>query len=562
MQYRTMDAALLKKCFMAAAANIEKNKEYINELNVFPVPDGDTGTNVSMTLMSAAQEVSSAPEKMADVCRAISQGTLRGARGNSGVIFSQLLRGFTKSIRDNDTVTAADLAAAFVRAKETAYKAVMKPKEGTILTVARGMSDRIVELAPAAENITDLINEVVRYGGEVLNKTPEMLPVLKEAGVVDSGGMALMVAIRGAAAVLSGTDRELLEGVDMPQGSGSGASAVQNGAAGHVHISTDDIRFGYCTECIVNLKEGTPASKVEDLKNFLLSMGDSVVCVEDEGVVKVHVHTNHPGLVFEKGLELGSLSRLKVDNLHEEHAERLAQEAAKAAEEQARAKKEPSREKAIVSVCAGAELAEMFRELGTDVVIEGGQTMNPSIQDILDAAEKADAKEVFVLPNNKNIILASQQAEQNTDGRFTIITVPTKTVVQGLTAVMNYDPSLSAAENREIMKEAAAAVKSGEVTYSIRSTSIDGFEIREGDVMGIGDGGMLAAGTELNEVTLETVARMADEDSALISVYYGEDVKPEKAEELRAELAEKYPMADVDVRKGGQPVYYYFISVE
>lgn len=561
MQYVTMDAALLKKCFLAAAANIEKNKEYINELNVFPVPDGDTGTNVSMTLMSAAQEVSGTPEKMFDVCRAISQGTLRGARGNSGVIFSQLLRGFTKTIREKETVTAEDLAAAFVRAKDTAYKAVMKPKEGTILTVARGMSEKIVELAPSAENITDLINEVVRYGGEVLDRTPEMLPVLKEAGVVDSGGMALMEAIRGAAAVLSGTDGELLGKEALPQDGGQPVRSAQD-AAGHVHISTDDIKFGYCTECIVNLKDGTKASEVEELKKFLLSMGDSVVCVEDDGIVKVHVHTNHPGLVFEKGLELGSLSRLKVDNLHEEHAERLEREAAKAAEEQKAVRREPSKEKAIVCVCAGAELAEMFRELGADVVIEGGQTMNPSIQDILDAAEKADAKEVYVLPNNKNIILASQQAGQNTDGRFEIITVPTRTVVQGLTAVMNFDPGLSSEANQEIMKEAVAGVKSGEVTYSIRSTTIDGFEIREGDIMGIGDHGMLAAGKDLNEVTLEMIGKMTDEETSLISVYYGEEVDDARADELLSVLSLQYPMADVDVRRGGQPVYYYFISVE
>jgi len=559
LQYKTMDAALLKKCFLAAAANIEENKEYINELNVFPVPDGDTGTNVSMTMMSAAKEVSATADNMEDICKAISQGTLRGARGNSGVIFSQILRGFTKTIRENEVITAADLAAAFVRAKETAYKAVMKPKEGTILTVARGMSDKIEELAPGADNITDLINEVVRYGGEVLDKTPEMLPVLKEAGVVDSGGMALMTAIRGAAAVLSGTDEELLAGVDMPTAS---APAAQGGGAGHVHISTDDIKFGYCTECIVNLNKGVKPAQVEALKSFLLSIGDSVVCVEDEGVVKIHVHTNHPGLAFEKGLELGSLSRLKVDNLHEEHEERLAQEAAKAAAQQKEEKKEPMKEKAIVAVCAGSELAEMFRELGADVVIEGGQTMNPSIQDILDAAEQANAKEVYVLPNNKNIILASQQAGNNTDDRFKIITIPTKTVVQGVTAVMTFDPSLSAEETEEAMKEAIASVKSGEVTYSIRNTTIDGFEIHEGDIMGIGDSGMLAAGEGLNEITMETIDRMTDEDTNLISVYYGEDVEESKAEELRKVLAEKYPMADVDVRKGGQPVYYYFIAVE
>lgn len=557
MQYKTMDAALLRKCFLAAAANIEKNKEYINELNVFPVPDGDTGTNVSMTLMSAVDEVQKSPETIEDLCKAISQGTLRGARGNSGVIFSQLLRGFTKAIREKEIITAEDLAAGFRRATETAYKAVMKPKEGTILTVARGMSEKMQELAPAADNLTDLVRDVAKYGKEVLDKTPEMLPVLKEAGVVDSGGMALYVAVCGALAALTGNEDEIMNGVAIPEQKSGGAR--EN--TGHVHISTDDITFGYCTECIILLKEGVKDSQVAELKEFLLSIGDSVVCVEDEGVVKIHVHTNHPGQVFERGLELGMLSRLKVDNLYEEHEERLRKEA-RAQGNSGKEKKEPSKENALVAVCAGKELADTFRELGVDVVIEGGQTMNPSIQDILSACEEADAKNVFVLPNNKNIILASQQAGNNTDGRFNILTVPTKTVVQGFTAVLSFDPSISAEDNVLAMSEAFRNVSSGEVTYSIRNTSLDGFEIKEGDIMGIGDHGLLAAGKELNTVTLEMIAKMVDKDSSMISVYYGEDTSAELATSLAAELNSRYPMLDVDVRKGGQPVYYYFVSVE
>jgi len=553
-----MDAALLRRCFLAAAANIEKNKEYINELNVFPVPDGDTGTNVSMTLMSAVEEVQKCPETVEDLCRAISQGTLRGARGNSGVIFSQLLRGFTKAIREKEVITAEDLAAGFKRATETAYKAVMKPKEGTILTVARGMSDKMQELAPTADNITDLAVEVAKYGKEVLDKTPEMLPVLKEAGVVDSGGMALYTAVMGAVAVLTGNDDEIMNGANIPEQKKAPAAAA---ATGHRKISTDDITFGYCTECIILLNEGVTEKQVLELKDFLLSVGDSVVCVEDEGVVKIHVHTNHPGQVFERGLELGMLTRLKVDNLYEEHEERLRKEA-EAQERARKAEKVPAKETAMVAVCAGKELAETFRQLGVDVVIEGGQTMNPSIQDILSACEEADAKNVFVLPNNKNIILASQQAGNNTDGRFNILTVPTKTVVQGFTAVLSFDPSVSVEDNVIAMEEAFQNVRSGEVTYSIRNTSLDGFEIKEGDIMGIGDHGLLAAGKEINPVTLEMIAKMVDNGSSMISVYYGEDVTEEQAADLSKELNSRYPMLDIDVQKGGQPVYYYFVSVE
>lgn len=551
-------AVLLKRCFTAACANVEKNKEYINELNVFPVPDGDTGTNVAMTLMSALSEVKAAPDDLEEVCRAMSQGSLRGARGNSGVIFSQLIRGFTKSLRESKELTGESLAAAFKRASETAYKAVMKPKEGTILTVARGMNEKMQEIYASYEDPVALMEEVVIHGDKVLESTPELLPVLKEAGVVDSGGMALMVAMKGAVAFLKGEAPELEQ--EVPSG---GAYVPGKAPAGeHVHISTDDIKFGYCTECIVNLNNGVGEEKVHELKMFLMGIGDSVVCVEDDGVVKIHVHTNHPGLVFEKGLEMGSLSRLKVDNLHEEHQEKLFKEAAKLALENEKKAEEPLKDRAVVAVCAGKELADIMRELGADYVVEGGQTMNPSIQDILNACEKAHAKEVFVLPNNKNIILASEQAGQNTDGRFTIHTIHSKTVVQGISALLNYDPSLSAEELIPAMKEAIAGVKSGEVTYAVRNTCIDGIEIKEGDLMGIGDSGILAAGGDLNTVTAEMIGKMVTEDSAVIGIYYGADTEEGTAEELRKTVSEKYPMCDVDLRKGGQPVYYYFVSVE
>lgn len=554
MSVNTQDAQLLRRCFRGACANIEKNRELINELNVFPVPDGDTGTNVSMTLMSALNEVNAAPVELEAVCKAMSQGSLRGARGNSGVIFSQLIRGFSKALLEAGKIDRESLAASFKRAAETAYKAVMKPKEGTILTVARGMSERMQEKYTAYEDLVSLLEDVTVYGDEVLDKTPEMLPVLKEAGVVDSGGMALMTAMKGALSALKGEEPDIS---DTPAAKSSTASA-----AGHVHISTDDIKYGYCTECIVNLNEGTAPDKVHELKHFLLGIGDSVVCVEDEEVVKIHVHTNHPGLVFEKGLELGSLSRIKVDNLHEEHQEKLIRDASKLAASEPAESEEPLKDRAIVAVCAGAEIADIMRELGADYVVEGGQTMNPSIQDILCACEKVRAKEVFVLPNNKNIILASEQAGKNTDGKFDVITVPTKTVVQGISAILSYDPELSTEEAVEAMTEALSNVRSGEVTYAIRNTCIDGMEIREGDFMGIGDSGILSAGNDLNTVTLEMIRKMTDEDSSVIGIYYGADTDEETALKLKAAVEAEYGMCDVDLRKGGQPVYYYFVSVE
>lgn len=554
MSVNTQDAQLLRRCFRGACASIEKNRELINELNVFPVPDGDTGTNVSMTLMSALNEVNAAPVELEAVCKAMSQGSLRGARGNSGVIFSQLIRGFSKALLEAGKIDRESLAASFKRAAETAYKAVMKPKEGTILTVARGMSERMQEKYTAYEDLVSLLEDVTVYGDEVLDKTPEMLPVLKEAGVVDSGGMALMTAMKGALSALKGEEPDIS---DTPAAKSSTASA-----AGHVHISTDDIKYGYCTECIVNLNEGTAPDKVHELKHFLLGIGDSVVCVEDEEVVKIHVHTNHPGLVFEKGLELGSLSRIKVDNLHEEHQEKLIRDASKLAASEPAESEEPLKDRAIVAVCAGAEIADIMRELGADYVVEGGQTMNPSIQDILCACEKVRAKEVFVLPNNKNIILASEQAGKNTDGKFDVITVPTKTVVQGISAILSYDPELSTEEAVEAMTEALSNVRSGEVTYAIRNTCIDGMEIREGDFMGIGDSGILSAGNDLNTVTLEMIRKMTDEDSSVIGIYYGADTDEETALKLKAAVEAEYGMCDVDLRKGGQPVYYYFVSVE
>ena len=563
---QSMDAELLKRCFIAGANNLERNKEYINELNVFPVPDGDTGTNMTMTIQSAAKAVAAIEEPdMASVCKAISSGSLRGARGNSGVILSQLLRGFCRVVMEQEAINTAVLAQAFVKASETAYKAVMKPKEGTILTVAREMADRMKELAPQKEDVRELLGEVVAWGDEALARTPEQLPVLKEAGVVDSGGQGLMTALKGALAVLEGkeTGEALLS-------AGESAGTVSERAVSG-KLSTDDIRFGYCTEFIVNLAKPLSEEELSGFKAFLESIGDSIVCVADEDMVKVHVHTNHPGQAFEKGLTYGSLSRMKVDNMREEHEEKLIKDASKiaameklrgdsqtAAEKPAR---QPHKETAFIAVCAGAGLAEIFRGLGADYVIEGGQTMNPSTEDLLEAIEMVNADHVFILPNNKNIILAAEQAAGIQEGTKLYV-IPTKTIPQGITALINYNEGSSPEENAEAMKESLASVRSGEVTYAVRNTSVEGREIREGDIMGIGDSGILAVGPILNETTLEMLKKMTAEDSELITVYRGEDVEEADAEALCSDIRSAFPQCEVELQDGGQPVYYYILSVE
>ena len=570
MANTSIDAGVLKKCFIAGANQLESNKEYINELNVFPVPDGDTGTNMSMTIMTAAKAVSEAPEgDMKALAKAMSSGSLRGARGNSGVIISQLIRGFCKTIEEHDTIDAQLAAAAFRRGAETAYKAVMKPKEGTILTVAKGMADKITEVAEEGGDLAEIFRTVVAYGDEVLQKTPEMLPVLKEAGVVDSGGQGLIVFLKGALAVLEG--KEVSTELAGAKPAGAGASAGAAGSRGH--ISTDDIKFGYCTEFIVNLNEPLPQEKLNEFKAFLESIGDSIVCVADDDMVKVHVHTNHPGTAFEKGLEIGaSLSRMKVDNIREEREERLIENASKIAAmeklkeqdgagEEVKAEEQPRKPVAFISVCSGAGLNEIFKGLGADYIIGGGQTMNPSTDDILQAVDAVHADTVFVLPNNKNIILAAEQAAKiNRD--VEILVVPTKTIPQGVTALINYTEGLSNEENLQAMSESLSEVKSGELTYAVRNTMIDGTEIKEGNIMGIGDRGILAVGEVLNDTALEMVDKMVDEYTSIVTVYAGEGIDDPSAEMLCDSIREKYPDIDVDCERGDQPVYYYIISVD
>ena len=565
-----IDALQLKNAFLAGANNLNAKKEWINELNVFPVPDGDTGTNMTMTIMSAAREVAAidAPT-LENVAKAMASGSLRGARGNSGVILSQLIRGFTKEIREHADEAGIDnliMARAFSRAVETAYKAVMKPKEGTILTVAKGMADRITELSVTDEDLMTMLEKVVAYGDEVLAKTPEMLPVLKEAGVVDSGGQGLMTVVKGALASLKGEEVTLDLG---DPGAAKTEAPVERKSRGE--ISTADIKFGYCTEFMVNGDHEFTDEEVDSLREWLGGVGDSIVCFSDENIIKVHVHTNHPGNAFEKGLTMGYLSKMKVDNMRLEHHEVLIEDASKIAEEEKKEEApaaaapekpaEPAKEYGFISVSAGEGLTEIFRGIGVDYVIEGGQTMNPSTEDILNACDQVNAETIFVLPNNKNIILAANQAKDIIEDK-TIIVVPTKTIPQGITAMISFSPDMSPEENLEAMKDASQCVRTGEITYAVRNTTIDGHAIEKDDIMALGDDGLLAVAKEKDQAVLEAVKAMVNDESEIITVYYGQDIPEEEAEALATRIRKAYPQVETELQYGGQPIYYYFLSVE
>lgn len=555
MATKVIDAQLLQKAFIAGAYNLERNKDYINELNVFPVPDGDTGSNMSLTIMAAAREVSALENpSMDELSKKISSGSLRGARGNSGVILSQLLRGFCKEIKGKKQITVSVLADGFVRAVETAYKAVMKPKEGTILTVAKGVAEKAVELSEMDMDFETLGQEILDHGNEVLKQTPELLPVLKEAGVVDSGGQGLMEFLTGAYNGLTGKEE-----IKEPVTSGG---AVKAQTMSSEEIDTSHIKYGYCTEFIIMLEKEYNAEIEAKFKEFLTSIGDSLVVVSDDEIVKVHVHTNHPGLAFEKGLEYGSLTSMKVDNMREEHKEKVIheQDRKKAAEQEA-AKEEPKKPFGFVAVSVGEGLNDIFKDLGVDHIIEGGQTMNPSTEDVLDAISKVNAETVFVFPNNKNIILAANQAAEIEEEKQVIV-IPTKTIPQGISALISFDETATAEANQAGMEDAITAVKSGQVTYAVRDTSIDGKEIKTGDYMGIDDVGIQAVGQDITEVVKDLIGAMADEDSELLSIYYGSDVEEEKANALVEAVQAAYPDFEVEAHAGGQPIYYYILSLE
>ena len=554
----TIDAKILAKMFLAGAQNLESKKEWINDLNVFPVPDGDTGTNMTLTIMSAARDVAAMTEPdMFSLCKAISSGSLRGARGNSGVILSQLFRGFTKSIREKESLDIPVFADAFEKAVETAYKAVMKPKEGTILTVAKGMSIRARELAEeGCADLSFFFGEIVKRGDEVLEKTPEMLPVLKQAGVVDSGGQGLMQVLKGA------YDSFLGKEIDFSIPAETKTPRTESAVPAREETN---IKYGYCTEFIILLSRNFNIKTEMDFKEYLESIGDSIVVVTDDDVVKVHVHTNDPGLAIQKALKYGALSNMKIDNMRLEHQEKLFKEGQETAAPEAAKEKDvpamPHKEVGFIAVSVGKGINEIFTGLGVDYIIEGGQTMNPSTEDMLNAIEKVNADTIFILPNNKNIILAANQAKMMVENK-NIIVIPTKTVPQGITAIINYVPDLSAAENEEIMKSEMGNVKTGQVTYAVRDTMIDDKEIKQGDYMGIGDDGILSVGGAVHEVAFRMVEEMMSDELELISIYYGEDISLEAAEVLKKRMEETFSSCDIELQYGGQPIYYYIISAE
>ena len=549
-----IDGKTLQKMFLAGAKNLEAKKEWINELNVFPVPDGDTGTNMTLTIMSAAKEVSAiANPTMENLAKAVSSGSLRGARGNSGVILSQLFRGFTEEIREFETRDAVVLANAWERAVETAYKAVMKPKEGTILTVAKGMAEKANEIVLETDDLEYMIAEIIKEGDYVLSQTPEMLPVLKQAGVVDSGGQGLMQVIKGAFDAFLGKELDLT--ISDVKSTGT---VVRTEPAADV-----DIKFGYCTEFIIMLEKEYNMEKEHEFKGYLESIGDSIVVVSDDDIVKVHVHTNDPGLAIQKALTYGSLTKMKIDNMREEHQEKLIKDAEKLAEQQKQQelKQAPRKEAGFITVSIGEGMNEIFKGLGVDRIIEGGQTMNPSTEDVLNAIAQVNADTIYVLPNNKNIILAAEQAKKLTKDK-NIVVIPSKTVPQGITAIINYMPERSVEENTARMTEEMGKVKTGQITYAVRDTIIDEKEIKQNDIMGIGDSGIISVGTDLFKTTVDMVSNLIDDDTEIISIYYGQKVTENDAAAIADKIEELYPDVDVEVNMGGQPIYYYIISVE
>ena len=558
MVVNTIDAQTLQKMFLAGAANLESKKEWINDLNVFPVPDGDTGTNMTLTIMSAASEVSNITEPtFANLAKAISSGSLRGARGNSGVILSQLFRGFTKEIKEVNEINSEIIAKSFERAVETAYKAVMKPKEGTILTVAKGVAEKVNELAQTTEDLNAIFEGAIEYGDYVLSKTPDMLPVLKQAGVVDSGGQGLMTVLKGCYDAFLGKEIKFESAKNEDNDTKKLANAQQA-------LENVDIKFGYCTEFIINLEKEFDKNEELQLKAFLESIGDSIVVVADDEVVKVHVHTNEPGVAITKALTYGSLSKIKIDNMREEHEERLMAESTDTTESTSvkeESANEERKEFGFIAVSAGEGLSEIFKGLGVDYLIEGGQTMNPSTEDMLNAIDKVNADTIFIFPNNSNIILAANQAASICENKE-IIVIPSKTIPQGITAIINFVYDKSAKENEEHMIEEMQRVKTGQITYAVRDTNIDNKEIHQGDIMGIGDKTILTVGHNVKDTTIALINEIVDDETELISLYYGQEITEEQANEVASVIEEKYPSCDIEVQFGGQPIYYYVVSAE
>ena len=558
---KTLNGVRLGRMIIAGANELAANKQLVDAMNVFPVPDGDTGTNMSLTVMAAAREAEKKGSLMAaDVTKAASSGALRGARGNSGVITSQLFRGFAKGLEGMEEAGVKELAAAAEQAVKTAYKAVMKPKEGTILTVARGCAEAAEKLSHETDDIEAFLTGIIAYGHEVLAQTPEMLPVLKQAGVVDAGGRGLLYILEGALKQLKAGDQH----VTLNDGQSATAAAPEMDVASLASIENESITFGYCTEFFINV-QGADETVTTGLKNYLGTIGDSVVCVADDEIIKIHVHTDHPGLAIEKALTIGSLTGLKIDNMREQHTnaisftgEATAAPAPVAAEP---AVDQPRKDVGFVSISAGAGLTAIFKNLGVDEVIEGGQTMNPSTEDILNAVDKINADHIFVLPNNKNIILAAEQAAALSEDKKLHV-IPSRSVPEGISAMFCFEADADPDEMEAAMKDAIKLVDTATVTYAVRDTSIGDKEIREGNILGMLNDQIEVVSEDVMEGTKELIKASIKDESEVVGIYYGVDATEESAEELAAFIEENYPDCEVEVQSGGQPLYYYIISVE
>lgn len=549
-------AVKMKEAFLAGAASLTKKKDYINELNVFPVPDGDTGTNMTKTLEMAAGTLNALSKNeitIPAVCKAIASGSLRGARGNSGVIMSQILRGFTNCISEEsekNNLNENTFLDAVERAKDTAYKAVIKPKEGTILSVVRALAEEAKKLKGQNLTLEEMCDKLVIAGDDMLSKTIDMLPILKEAGVVDSGGQGLMAFCHG---ILSYVKGEKID-YDITQVAGSAHPNI------NLQVESDqDIKFGYCTECMINTSTKFDPSVEGELKAYLDKIGDSLVVVADETLIKIHVHTNHPGQVFEKGLEYGFLTNLKVDNLKLEHQEKLIKDASRIAKEN----KKPKVLKNIgfITVANGDGLKEMFKDLNVDYVISGGQTMNPSTEDFMEAIEEVNAKNIFIFPNNSNVIMAAKQAKDLVKDK-NVIVVETKNILQGLNSLIYYTEKEDLDEITDNFKETISNMKTMEATFAVRNTTIDGIDIKEGDIITLGDKGLLSTNKDMIKSVIDAYDKIKEDNDSIISIYYGEDITEEEAEKLKKEFVNISPSLDVNTYNGGQKVYYYYISVE
>lgn len=553
MEKVIITGALLRKMIISGANYLEENKEYVNSLNVFPVPDGDTGTNMSLTMKSSVKELNMCTSNdMEAICDAISKGALKGARGNSGVILSQILKGITSYFNNLKEIKTSDFASALIEGANVAYKAVTKPKEGTILTVIKAMANASVKIAKKETEMEGFLKKVIDIGEDALSMTPELLPVLKKAGVVDAGGRGLLIILNGFLKIVSGDESELKLMAETDKVGGNENKVLANGMNPELvdYNSLGDIEFAYCTEFfVININKKTTVADIDKLRETLMTLGDSVICIGDLSLIKVHVHTNQPGVALTHALKLGELNGVKIENMLEQFRALKVQ-----------SDNQELKKIGVVSVCAGEGLANLFKDLNVDYVIEGGQTMNPSAEDIAKAADSVPAENIFVLPNNKNIILAAELA--NDLSKRNIFVLPTTSIPQGISAAIRIDPEISVEENKVNVDETIKGVISGSVTYAVRSTTIDGFKLKENDIIGLGEKKIVTKGSNVSKVTEDTIEKLMTDEVSTISLFYGNNVDPVDAGALVDKLKEKYPDIEIDCHEGGQPLYYYLISLE